>query len=93
VNYHTYFMMKGSSSGSPLLDQRVIDDVREALTTKGWERVPEGEGRAAVVVPAATRTQHSYQTFYEGWGGWRSDGIGTATTYIDTYKLPSGRGK
>ena len=25
-NYHTFFMMKGNSSGNPLLDQRASDD-------------------------------------------------------------------
>src|SRR5438105_12068497 len=46
-SYNSFFMMKGNSSGNPLLDQRVADDVRAALTSKGWAEVPEGEGRAA----------------------------------------------
>ena len=88
-NYHTFFMLKGNSSGNPLLDQRVTDDVRRALESKGWAEVPEGEGRAAVVVHEATKTKHTYETFYDGWGGWRWrwGGFGDATTYVENYKV------
>src|SRR5207245_9505672 len=63
-NYNTFFMMKGNTSGNPLLDQRVTDDVKAALTSKGWAEVPEGQGRAAVVAHAATKTKHPYRTLY-----------------------------
>jgi hypothetical protein len=90
-NYHTFFMMKGNSSGNPLLDQRASDDVKAALSAKGWAEAPQGEGAAAVVVHAATKTKHSYQTFYDGWGGgWRyrwGGGLDSATTYVQDYKV------
>ena len=87
-DYQTFFMVKGNSSGNPLLDQRVIADVEAALTTKGWEEVPEGMGSAAVVVHAATKTKHSYQSFYDGWGGWRWRwGGGGSTTWVQDYKI------
>src|SRR5258705_3951206 len=35
-SYKTFFMMKGNSSGNPLLDQRAAADVRQALASKGW---------------------------------------------------------
>jgi len=89
ANYHTFFMMKGRSSGNPLMDHRVEDDVRMELTIRGWDEVPEGEGLAAVVVHAATKTKHSYETFYDGWGGWRWGGTRTATTYVEEYKVGS----
>ena len=89
-NYHTFFMVKGNSSGSALLDQRATADVQSALTNRGWAEVPDGEGRAAVVIYAATTTKHTYQTFYDGWGGWRwgwDGGAGGATTYVEDYKV------
>lgn len=89
ANYYTFFMMKGTSSGNPLLDRRVSDDVRAALATRGWEEVSKGQGRTAVVVHAATKTKHSYETFYDGWGGWRWGGFGTARTYVNDYKVGS----
>jgi len=89
-NYHTFFMMKGNPSGNPLLDQRVTADVEGALASKGWVEVPQGQGQAAVVVHAATKTKHSYLTFYDGWGGWRwrRGGFGgTSTTLVQDYKV------
>lgn len=89
ANYHTFFMVKGNSSGNPLLDQRAQDDVRDALMSKGWEEAPKGDGRAAVVVHAATKTRHTYETFYDGWGGWRWrwPELEDATTYVNDYKV------
>jgi uncharacterized protein DUF4136 len=51
--------------------------------------LPEGEGQTAVVVHAATRTKHTYDTFYDGWGGWRWrwGGFGDATTFVEDYKV------
>jgi hypothetical protein len=81
--------MKGNPSGNPLLDQEVARDVEAALTSKGWEEVPEGEGHAAVVVHAATKTKHTYETFYDGWGSWRwrFGGMGNSTTLVQDYKV------
>src|SRR6202011_4022032 len=91
-NYQSFFIMKGNSSGNPLLDQRAADDVKSALTSKGWMEVPEGEGAAAVVVHAATKTKHTYETLYDGWGGWgwrRGWGgrFGGSTTLVNDYKV------
>src|ERR1700730_9443975 len=60
-NYHSFSILKGNSSGNPLTDQRAQADVEGALKAKGWTEVPEGQGQAAVVVHAATRTKHTYQ--------------------------------
>jgi hypothetical protein len=86
--YDTFFMIPGSSSGDPLLDQRATTDVETALTNRGWVETPAGQGRAAVVVHAATRTKHNYQTFYDGWGGWGWDGpwLG-ATNSVEDYQV------
>ena len=92
-NYHTFYVMKGNSSGNSLLDQRAADDVKGALIAKGWTEAPEGQASAAVVVHAATKTKHTYQTFYDGWGGswgWRRGwgrGLNSSTTYVQDYKV------
>src|SRR3977135_320751 len=65
-NYHSFYIRSGGSlSGNPLIDRHTRADVENALTSKGWTEVPEGEGQAAVVVNAATKTKHTYQTFYD----------------------------
>lgn len=91
-NYNSFFLMKGNPSGNPLMDQRAQDDVKSALMTKGWIEVPEGQGQAAVVVHAATKTKHTYETLYDGWGGWGwrrgwGGAFGGATTYVNDYKV------
>ena len=88
-NYHSFFILKGNPSGNPLMDQRATADVESALMAKGWMELPEGEGQTAVVVHAATKTKHMYDTFYDGWGGWRWrwGGFGDATTFVEDYKV------
>ena len=70
TNYKSFFIMKGNSSGNALMDQRAQADVKSALMAKGLMEVPEGQGQVAVVVHAATKTKHTYETLYDGWGGW-----------------------
>ena len=94
ARYQTFSVMKGNSSGNPLRDQRIAADVTAALTSKAWREAPEGEAQAAVVVHTATKTKHTYQTFYDGWDGWgrRRRGWGgftAATTYEQDYKVGS----
>ena len=92
-NYHSFSIMKGNSSGNPLMDQRAVADVKSALTSKGWTEAPEGQAQAAVVVHAATKTKHTYETMYDGFGGgwgWRrgwGGGFGGATTFVNDYKV------
>lgn len=92
-NYHTFSVMKGNSSGNPLMDQRVADDVTQALTAKGLKEAPAGSADATVVYHVATKTKHSYSTFYDGFGGgyrrwgWGGMGMGTSTTYVEDYKV------
>src|ERR1700737_5274831 len=71
--YQSFYVKSGNSSGNPLMDQRAIADVTRALQAKGWTEVPQGEAQTAVVVHAATKTKHTYETLYDGWGGggWR----------------------
>jgi hypothetical protein len=91
-NYHSFFILKGNPSGNQLMDQRATADVRDALTSKGWMEVPQGQGEAAVVVHTATKTKHTYETLYDGWGGWGwrrrwGGGFGGSTTYVNDYKV------
>ena len=92
-NYRSFSIVKGNSSGNSLMDQRAQGDVVSALTSKGWMEVPAGEAQAAVVVHATTKTKHTYETLYDGWGGgwgWRrgwGGGFGGSTTFVNDYKV------
>jgi len=93
TNYNSFSMLKGNSSGNPLMDQRAQQDVVSALTSKGWIEVPAGEAQTTVIVHAATKTKHTYETFYDGWGpgwGWRrgwGGGFGGTSTFVNDYKV------
>ena len=96
ASYQTFSIVKGNSSGNPLSDQRIADNVAAALTAKGWKEAPTDQAQAAVVVHTATKTKHTYETFYDGygWGGWgwrRWGGLGGlgggATTYVNDYRV------
>jgi Domain of unknown function (DUF4136) len=68
--YSTFFVLEGDPSGSEEADQPLVAAVETALTEKGWLEVPEGESQAVVVVNRATSARHTYESFYDGWGGW-----------------------
>ena len=90
ASYQTFSIATGNSSGNPVSDQRIAADVAAALTSKGWKEVPTDQAQAAVVVHTATKTKHTYQTFYDGWGGgWRHrwGGVGDTTTFVQDYKV------
>ncbi len=89
ANYSTFCIMAGASSGNPILDQRAEDDVRQAITSKGWREVPLREARAIVVLHGATRTRRAHEAFYQGWGGWhwRWGGMETTTTLVEEFEV------
>jgi hypothetical protein len=79
------------------MDERAMADVKSTLTSKGWRELPSDEAQTSVVVHATTKTKHTYQTLYDGfgggwrWGGWGYRGFGgyggSATTYVQDYKV------
>ena len=76
----------------PLMEQRIIDAVDAALTAKGLQQVSEGAD-LGIAVHAATREQHSIETFYDGFGGgwgwhrWGGLGVGEAITTEHPYTV------
>jgi len=79
-SYDTFFLMKGNSSGSAVVDDRLLSSVKAALLDKGWVEAPEGDGEAAIVVSTATGSRHTDQSFYDGWGGWHWQLAGSSNT-------------
>ena len=52
-SYDSFFLMKGNSSGSAAVDDRLMSSVKGALLDKGWVEGPEGEGGVAEARPRA----------------------------------------
>jgi hypothetical protein len=88
-NYGTFFMLKGNSTGDSVRDERLTSDVKSALMSKGWVELPEGTGKAAVIIHVATSAEHTDEAFYHGWGGWhwRWSEPGSPARSVDDYKV------
>jgi hypothetical protein len=84
----------GTSWGNQISEKRVLAEIEQALTEKGWTKV-DGDADAAVVLHGASSTKRTLNTFYSGggayggWGyrGWGGMGMGTATTTESEYQV------
>lgn len=76
--YHTYSWAKVQTD-DPLWQSRITDAVDKGLQAKGWQKVDSG-GDVALAAVGAVHNQKQYQTFYDGFGGWRWGGLGGETT-------------
>ena len=82
----TYSWSKVHTENS-IWDQRVKDAINKQLAAKGWIEVPTG-GDVSLVAIEKTSVQQQYDTFYDGFGGWRRfGGLGESTTTVDNYKV------
>src|SRR6266567_4985328 len=86
--YKTYSWQEIKPANS-LWDARIQRAVDAQLAAKGWTKVDSG-GDVAIVAIAASHTERTLQTFYDGMGGgwrWRGfGGMGEATTTEQDYK-------
>src|SRR5579864_9242399 len=68
ARYHTFAIRDGHSTGNAVMDQRIKSDVEAALRARGMDEARAGQPPDAIVVAhAATRTERSYDTFYNNW--------------------------
>ena len=82
----TYSWSKVHTANS-IWDERVKDAIDKQLAAKGWTQVPSG-GDVSLVAIEKTAVQQQYDTFYDGFGGWRRfGGFGESTTTVDSYKV------
>ncbi len=88
----TYSIRIGTTWGNDLSQRRVLDEVDEAITAKGWKKAAEGQADIHVVLHGATQTKHSANTFYTGTMGgygYRYGGMGMASaqTTVSEYTV------
>lgn len=70
--YRTFAIREGNSSGNPVMDQRIREDLVAALREKGLDEVRPENADLIIVPHTATRTKRTYDAFYDTWGpGWR----------------------
>jgi hypothetical protein len=86
--YKTFMWIKEPKTDNALTRQRILDDVNSVLTNKGLTLVTS-DADLSIAAHAATRTERTLNTFYDGFGGgwrWRG-GFGSATTMVNTYEV------
>jgi hypothetical protein len=82
----TYSWSKVQTANS-IWNDRVKDAIDKELAAKGWTQVPSG-GDVALVAVERTSVHQQYDTFYDGFGGWRRwGGYGESTTTVDNYRV------
>jgi hypothetical protein len=71
ASYRTYSWSATPEQVSPLLAQRIVDNIDMQLRAKGWNKVATG-GDVAVAANVATRQEYYVNDYYGGpyWGGW-----------------------
>lgn len=88
TQYKTFTWIKKPNATNPINNHRIVDAVNSALNGKGLKLV-EADGDLAIAANAATETEQTLQTFYDGFGGgWRwHDSFGSSTTTVTTYTV------
>ena len=91
----TYSIKIGTTWGNDLSQRRVLTEIDQAITGKGWKKV-EGPADVDVILHGATQTKHNVNTFYSGMGGGYGAygyrgvggmGMGTASTTVTDYRV------
>jgi hypothetical protein len=94
ASYKTYYWAMKPQGGSPLVDQRIVDNIDAQLRNKGWTLAEQGD--VAVAAHVSSSEKQSLDTFYTGtpmggwgWRGWggMGMGMGTATTREHDYEV------
>ncbi|MFI5007935.1 MAG: DUF4136 domain-containing protein, partial [Solirubrobacterales bacterium] len=75
----TFALKIGTSWNNPIGEKRVVEEMEQALTEKGWKKADEASADAIVVLHGATSVKKDLNTFYSGgmggYGyGWRGMG-------------------
>jgi len=96
ANVKTYSIKIGTGWGNDLSQRRVLTEIDEAITGKGWKKVTEGPADIHVVLHGATDVKKTANTFYSGdMGGYGYGyrgfgggmGMGSSTTTVSEYKV------
>jgi hypothetical protein len=91
--YKTFAVKIGTSWNNQISEKRIMDEVSQTLTEKGWTAT-EADPDALVVLHGATEKQRTLNTFYSGMGGYGTygyrgwggmGGMGSATTTVSEY--------
>jgi hypothetical protein len=88
----TFSIKIGTTWGNDLSQRRVLTEITEEISSKGWKKVDDAQADVHVVLHGATQNKHSATTFYSGMGGYGyrgygGMGMGTAQTTVTEYTV------
>ncbi len=88
----TYSLKLGTPWGNDLSQRRVMTEIDEEITKKGWKKVDEAAANIQVVLHGATQTKREASTFYSGGMGgygyrYGGMGMGTSQTVVNEYSV------
>jgi hypothetical protein len=87
----TYAIKIGTPWGNDLGERRVLEEMDQAIASKGWKKVDASEANVIVLLHGATQTKHTANTFYSGMGGYGyrgyGGGMGSASTVVSEYTV------
>lgn len=89
----TFSIKIGTSWNNPISEKRVLAEIQQGLTEKGWTVADEAAADALVVLHGATEKQKSLNTFYTGgyggygWRGGYGGGMSSSTTTVDEFTV------
>jgi len=85
--YKTFMWVHEPEPNDPFVKERIVAAVNAELTARGLRQVTEGADMA-VGANIATEEKHSWETYYNGDGGWGWGwGGGWSTTEERTYEV------
>jgi hypothetical protein len=88
---HTFAVKMGTRWGNQLGEDRVKNEITQALTAKGWKQASEETADSIAVIHGASQTKHDVNTFYSGmgggWGYYGGGGMATASTTVSEYQV------
>ncbi len=88
----TYAISIGTTWGNDLSQRRVLAEIDQEITSKGWKKVEAAQANMVVVLHGATQTKRDVNTFYSGMGGYGYryggfGGMGSAQTVVNEYAV------
>jgi hypothetical protein len=90
--YHSYSWAQRPVTGSPLMDERMVNALNAQLQLKGWRLMPDGQGDAVLFGVLTTRENERIDTTYSGMGPgligrgfYMGGGFGNSSAVVTTY--------
>jgi hypothetical protein len=92
ANLKTFSAKIATSWGNPIMEPVVVREIEEGLVARGWQKAPEDQADATVLIHGSTKQKQELTTFYTGgyyggwgWGGGWGPGYGGTSTTVHTY--------